>query len=170
MFILFAIIGVCYAMLKYLPASVVQRWAVGVLVLTYCSVCVCTGTPWCGPWAAWVQLTSTEWWQTTEAGVWTSLDHSWSLSRRSLLLRTPYTMVSLLSVRQSPRCTLTHLLDNAPGKGRSDSSLNQDQREQKIDVCPSLLEYFTFIFNFHSFLAGLLTLSEITWPLWTGLI
>ena len=40
------------------------------------------------------------------------------------------------------------------GKGRSDSSLNQDQREQKIDVCPSLLEYFTYIFNFHSFLAG----------------
>ncbi len=40
------------------------------------------------------------------------------------------------------------------GKGRSDSSLNQDQREQKIDVCPSLLEYFAYIFNFHSFLAG----------------
>ncbi len=40
------------------------------------------------------------------------------------------------------------------GKGRSDSSLNQDQREQKIDVCPSPLEYFTYIFNFHSFLAG----------------
>ena len=49
----------------------------------------------------------------------------------------------------------THSCTQMPtGKSRSDSSLNQDQREQKIDVCPSPLEYFTYIFNFHSFLAG----------------
>ena len=40
------------------------------------------------------------------------------------------------------------------GRGRPDSALNQDQREQKIVTIPGLLEYYSFMFNFHSFLAG----------------
>jgi len=40
------------------------------------------------------------------------------------------------------------------GKARKDSDLKDDQRKQKIDTCPSLLEYFTYMFNFHSILAG----------------
>ena len=42
----------------------------------------------------------------------------------------------------------------AAGNARKESSLNDDQKKQKIDECPSLLVYFSYNFNFHSFLAG----------------
>lgn len=42
----------------------------------------------------------------------------------------------------------------AEGKGRADSELNQDQREQRLKSIPTPLEYFTFMINFHSLLAG----------------
>ncbi len=115
-----------------------------------------------------------------EAGVWTSLDHSWSLCRRSLLLHMPCTMVSLLSsygvyikleciinnfTRIHPHSwhththTSTHIHTHTntsthTGKGRKDSQLNPDQREQKLVSCPSLLEYFGYTLNFHTLLAG----------------
>ena len=40
------------------------------------------------------------------------------------------------------------------GRVRQDSHLNKDQREQKLSVLPGVLEYFSYQFNFHSFLAG----------------
>ncbi|XP_064382585.1 lysophospholipid acyltransferase 6-like [Halichondria panicea] len=114
MIVLFAIIGVCYAMLQYLPATVVQRytmvWAMGSMSAAHIYRMM------------------------TDYGGW-SLDFTGPL----MIIVQKVTLVAFA------------LHD---GKGRSDSSLNQDQREQKIDVCPSLLEYFTYIFNFHSFLAG----------------
>ncbi|XP_064382584.1 lysophospholipid acyltransferase 6-like [Halichondria panicea] len=114
MIVLFAIIGVCYAMLQYLPATVVQRytmvWAMGSMSAAHIYRMM------------------------TDYGGW-SLDFTGPL----MIIVQKVTLVAFA------------LHD---GKGRSDSSLNQDQREQKIDVCPSPLEYFTYIFNFHSFLAG----------------
>ncbi|XP_064382586.1 lysophospholipid acyltransferase 2-like [Halichondria panicea] len=114
MIVLFAIIGVCCAMLQYLPATVVQRytmvWAMGSMSAAHIYRMM------------------------TDYGGWT-LDFTGPL----MIIVQKVTLVAFA------------LHD---GKGRSDSSLNQDQREQKIDVCPSPLEYFTYIFNFHSFLAG----------------
>lgn len=40
------------------------------------------------------------------------------------------------------------------GKARKESSLNEDQKLQKITKPPTLLEYLCYIFNFHSLLAG----------------
>ena len=40
------------------------------------------------------------------------------------------------------------------GKARKDSSLNADQRLQKLESCPSLLEYLGYTLNFHTLLAG----------------
>jgi len=40
------------------------------------------------------------------------------------------------------------------GKGRKRSELNPDQDAQKLNSCPSLLEYIGYTFNFHTLLAG----------------
>ena len=40
------------------------------------------------------------------------------------------------------------------GKARKESSLNADQKLQRIISPPTVLEYFCYIFNFHSLLAG----------------
>ena len=40
------------------------------------------------------------------------------------------------------------------GKARKESSLNADQKLQRITSPPTVLEYFCYIFNFHSLLAG----------------
>ena len=40
------------------------------------------------------------------------------------------------------------------GKACLQSELNRDQQKQKIESCPGVLEYFSYMFNFHSFLAG----------------
>ena len=40
------------------------------------------------------------------------------------------------------------------GKGRPDSELNADQREQKLTSVPGIVQYFTFLFSFHLFLTG----------------
>lgn len=41
------------------------------------------------------------------------------------------------------------------GQARKDSELNQDQRKQKLTTIPGTMEYFTYMFNFHSLLAGI---------------
>lgn len=41
-----------------------------------------------------------------------------------------------------------------PGVARPDKELNADQRAQKITKVPEVLEYFGYMFNFHSILAG----------------
>jgi hypothetical protein len=40
------------------------------------------------------------------------------------------------------------------GKARKESSLNADQKLQRITSPPTVLEYFCYVFNFHSLLAG----------------
>ena len=40
------------------------------------------------------------------------------------------------------------------GKARSHAELSEDQREQKLSSVPGPLEYFTFMFSFHSVLTG----------------
>ncbi len=40
------------------------------------------------------------------------------------------------------------------GKSRKLSELNPDQKLQRIDTQPTPLEYLSYNFNFHSFLAG----------------
>ena len=40
------------------------------------------------------------------------------------------------------------------GKARKESSLNVDQKLQRITAPPTVLEYFCYVFNFHSLLAG----------------
>lgn len=52
--------------------------------------------------------------------------------------------------------TISHPLPPSlsPGKARLDSELNKDQRQQKILSTPGLLQYFSYMFNFHSLLAG----------------
>lgn len=49
---------------------------------------------------------------------------------------------------------LTLPLFSLLGKGRKLSSLNEDQKLQKITTPPTILEYFCYVFNFHSLLAG----------------
>lgn len=50
------------------------------------------------------------------------------------------------------RCSLTP--STPPGKARQDSQLNKDQREQKLSSAPGPIKYFSYMFNFHSLLAG----------------
>ena len=45
-------------------------------------------------------------------------------------------------------------LSHTKGKARKESSLNADQKLQRITAPPSVLEYFCYVFNFHSLLAG----------------
>jgi hypothetical protein len=40
------------------------------------------------------------------------------------------------------------------GKGGNPRQLSKDQEQQKLQSIPSLLEYFSYAFNFHSILIG----------------
>ena len=47
-----------------------------------------------------------------------------------------------------------HFLFLSQGKARKESTLNADQKVQRITAPPTVLEYFCYVFNFHSLLAG----------------